>query len=341
MGQGPETFEQRDFALQRGGRLPSVQIVYQTYGALNADKSNAVLFPTWYSSQHKQNEWLIGPDKALDPRRWFIVAPNMLGNGLSSSPSNTPAPFDRARFPAATVYDNVMLQRVLLRERFGIERLKLVLGRSMGAMQAFHWGCLFPEAVQNLLAISGAARASPHNYVFLAGVKAALTADPAWRGGDYDTPPVEGIKAFGRVYAGWIYSQAWYRQHLYRRECDGTLEEFLAAKWDGNFLRRDANDLLCQLDAWQHGDLSDNPVYRGDFDRALGAITARSIVMPGRTDLYFPPEDSAYEVARMPRAELRVIESVWGHRSGSPNSDPADIAFIDNAIRDLLEDRVE
>jgi homoserine O-acetyltransferase len=332
-----ETFEQRDVALQRGGLLPKVEIVFRTYGTLNADRSNAILFPTWYSSQHPQNEWLIGPGRALDPSHWFIIVPNMLGNGLSSSPSNTPAPFDRARFPAVTIYDNVLLQRRLLQERLGIDRLALVLGRSMGAMQAFHWGCLFPEAVENLLAITGAARVSPHNYVFLAGVKAALTADPSWCDGDYTAPPVVGLKAFGRVYAGWIYSQTWYRQHLYRLECDGSLDDFLAQKWDSNFLRRDANDLLSQLDTWQHGDLSDNPVFDRDFERALGAIRARTIVMPCRSDLYFPPEDSTYEVAQIPNGELRVIESPWGHRAAGPNSDPADIAFLESAIRDLLD----
>ena len=88
----------------------------------------------------------------------------MFGNGLSSSPSNTPPPFDRARYPHFTMTDNVQVQLRLLHEVFGIERLKLVYGFSMGAQQAFHWGALFPDRVERLAAICGSAKTSPHNF---------------------------------------------------------------------------------------------------------------------------------------------------------------------------------
>ncbi|EJJ26706.1 alpha/beta fold hydrolase [Rhizobium sp. CF142] len=332
-----QIFECGNVKLQSGEVLSATQIAYRTYGRPNADASNAILFPTWYSSRDVQNEWLIGTGRPLDPERWFIIVPNLIGNGLSTSPSNAAPPADKGRFPRVTVYDNVLLQRRLLTERLGVDRIALAIGRSMGAMQAFQWACLFPDKVARLLAITGAARVSPHNYVFLAGLKAALTADPAWNGGDYKSPPMTGLRAFGRVYAGWIYSQAWYRQHCYRQEVEASIEGFLEAKWDTNFAGRDANNLLSQLDTWQQGDISANPVFHGDFDRALGAIKARSIVMPCRSDLYFPPEDSAGEVERMPEAELRVLPSIGGHRAGGPNSDPADIAFVERAIADLLQ----
>lgn len=331
-----DIFEVANFRLQQGDVLACARLAYKTYGTLNATRSNAILFPTWYSSQHPQNDWLIGENKALDPRKWFIVVPNLLGNGLSSSPSNIPAPHDRARFPMTTMYDNVLLQRRLLCEYFGIDRLVLAIGRSMGAMNSFQWACLFPDSVERLLVLTGAGRTSPHNYIFLAGLKAALTTDAAWAGGDYRSPPLAGLKAFGRVYAGWIYSQAWYREHLYRHEGTATLEDFLAERWDTAFLQRDANDLLAQIDTWQRGDISANPQFGGDFDGALGAISARAIVMPSRTDLYFTPEDSAYEVSRMKNAELRVIPSNYGHRAASPKSPPEDVAFVTKAIRDLL-----
>lgn len=331
-----EVFDCGDVALQCGQVLPRAQLAFKTYGTLDSGCANAILFPTWYAARHWQNEWLIGPGRALDPARWFIIVPNLFGNGVSSSPSNMPQPYDRARFPRITVYDCVVQQRRLLKERFGIERLALAIGRSMGAMQAFQFSCLYPDAVRALIATTGAARTSPHNYVFLAGLKAALTADGAWRDGDYDTPPVAGLRAFGRVYAGWIYSQAWYRERRYRTDAAPSLEEFLALKWDTNFADRDANDLLAQLDAWQQFDISRNPVFEGDFERALAAIKARAIVMPSRTDLYFPPEDSEYEVSKMPNAQLRVIPSIAGHRAAGPGSDAADIAFLEQAIREVL-----
>ena len=87
---------------------------------------------------------------------------------------------------------------------------------------------------------------------------------------------------------------------------------------------------------WQHADISANDLYKGDFGAALGAITARAIVMPSETDLYFTVEDNRREVARMTNAELRPIPSIWGHRAGNPWANPEDARFIDDAVRVLL-----
>ena len=87
-----QTFELPDFALQRGETLPRAVVAYQTYGKLNADRSNCILYPTSYAAHHSDIEWLIGPERILDSSRYFIVCVNMFGNGLSSSPSNLPAP---------------------------------------------------------------------------------------------------------------------------------------------------------------------------------------------------------------------------------------------------------
>ncbi|NTJ11798.1 alpha/beta fold hydrolase [Rhizobium lusitanum] len=324
-------------ALQSGVMLPSAQLVYQTFGRLNEAKDNAVLFPTWYSSKHESNVWLIGEGKALDPRQWFIIVPNLFSNGYSSSPSNTPAPLDRMRFPLVTVYDNVQAQMRLVREHLGVDRLALIVGRSMGAMAAFHWAALFPDAVRCALMLTGASRCSPHNYVFLAGLKAALTADGQWQGGEYDDQPLKGLAAFGRVYAGWMYSQDWYRLGKYSTSGQVGIEDYLVEQWDRAFVNRDANDLLAQLSTWQNGDVSANAVFDGDHVAALKAITARCIVMPSRTDLYFPPGDNAAEVELMGNAELRVIDSCHGHRAGTAVSEPEDIAFVSRAIGDLLQ----
>jgi homoserine O-acetyltransferase len=104
-----------------------------------------------------------------------------------------------------------------------------------------------------------------------------------------------------RVYAGWGFSQAFYREKLDLKMSFASLEDFLIGFWEGLFLPRDANNLLAMLWTWQKGDVSANALYNGDFERALGATTARAIVMPGRTNLYFPPEDNEYEVSRMPK----------------------------------------
>ncbi|MBV9555156.1 MAG: alpha/beta fold hydrolase [Alphaproteobacteria bacterium] len=329
-------FEAGDVVLQSGLTYRGGRLAYKTYGTLNAGKSNAIVHPTSFGAQHPDLEWAIRPGRALDPEKYFIVVINKFGNGLSSSPSNTPPPFDRARYPHWTMTDMVRVQQRLMAEVFGVERVHLVYGFSMGSQQAFHWGALFPDRVERIVAICGSAKTSPHNFVFLEGVKAALCADPAWQDGWFATQPTRGFQAFGRVYAGWGLSQAFYREELWRRLGFSSLEDFLVGSWEANFRRRDANDLLAMLWTWQHADISANELYRGDLDKALSAITARALVMPCETDLYFTVEDNRREVAQMPNAELRPIPSIWGHRAGNPALNPEDAKFIDEAVRELL-----
>jgi len=333
-----ELFRLKDFQLQCGVVIPELQLAYKTYGVLNSDRSNVVLYPTSYGAQHPDIDWLIGgPDSVLDSTRYFIVIPNMFGNGLSTSPSNFTPPSGQS-FPLFTHVDNVTAQRRMLTEVFGIDRLALAYGWSMGAQQAFHWGALFPESVERIAAVCSSARTSPHNRVFLEGLRATLTTDPAWVDGRFVSRPERGLRAFGRVYAGWALSQAFYREHVYLSLGFASLEDFLVRDWEASFLRRDAGNLLCMLQTWLHSDISDNSVFRGDLDKALAAITAKTLIMPGQTDLYFTAEDSLIEAKRILNAQFRPIPSLWGHRAGNPSKHPPDQLFLKTAVAELLND---
>ena len=331
-----ELFEAGNVVLESGIELPAVKVAYRTHGRHNIARDHAIVFPPHYSGTHDSNEWAVGSGMALDPEKYFIIVPNMLGNGLSSSPSNTPAPYDGPRFPLVTVRDNVLLQHRLVSELFGIRTLTLVTGHSMAAQQAYQWASLFPDMVQRVAPFCGSARTSRHNWLFLEGCKSALLADAAFADGDYIVPPVAGIRAFARVYAGWAWSQTFFRQRLDRERLGlPSMEAFLAEAWEPSFLSHDANNLLAMLATWQAADISADLRFDGDIEKALAAITAKAIVMPCRTDLYFPPEDSEIEVANMPHAELRVIPSVWGHMAGG-GINPEDVHFINAALEDLL-----
>lgn len=331
-----EIFEIPDFTLECGATLRPARIAYQTYGTLDADRSNAIVYPTWYSGRHWENEWLIGSGMALDPERWFIIVPNMLGNGLSSSPSNTPPPYDRARFPLINVRDNVETQYRLVTEHFGIERLALVTGWSMGAGQTYQWAVSHPEMVQRMLPFCGSSKTSRHNIVFLEGVKAALTADAAFRGGWYDEQPVTGLRAAARVYAGWGFSQAFYWDEVYTQLGFTSLEDFLVGFWEGFFLDdRDANNLLCMLSTWQRGDVGATGGFGGDVASALSSIRAKALIMPAEKDLYFPPEDEQWAAQYVQNAECRSIPGVWGHFAGG-GANPEDVRFIDEGLQELL-----
>ena len=337
MPQDYEIFDLGDVRLQGGATIRGCKLAYKSFGTLSPAKDNAIVYPTWYSGQHYDNEWLIGPGMALDPATQFIIIPNMIGNGLSSSPSNTPEPYNGPRFPKVTAYDNVRMQHRLVAEKFGIERLRLVVGWSMGALQTFHWGALYPDMVERIAPFCGSAKCSRHNFVFLEGVRAALTADVAFADGWYIAKPQKGLRAMARVYAGWGFSQAFYREELDLKALGySSLEDFLVAFWEGFFLPKDPNNLLAMLWTWQNGDISANQTYGGDFRKALGAIKARAYVMPGQTDLYFPPEDSQFEVKHMPNAEYVPVPSIWGHFAGGPGTNPEDVRFLDGKLKELL-----
>lgn len=334
-----EIFAAGNLVLQSGITYRDARLAYKTYGTLNAKKSNAILYPTSFGAQHYDTEWLIGEGNPLDPSKYFIIIPNMFGNGLSSSPSNTPPPFDRGRYPHFTLTDNVLLQRRFLLEKFNIERLALVYGFSMGGQQALHWGALFPEAVERICAVCATAKTAPHTWVFLDGMKTVLTMDPAWKDGWFETHPERGLRALGRVWAGWGFSQAFYREKLYRKLDSSSLEDFLVSHWEARFRRRNANDLIAMIWTCQNADISANSLYNNDLERALTAIQARALLMPCETDLYFPVEDVKREAARMPRAELRPIPSLWGHRAGNPQMNAEDANFIFKQVHELLAAR--
>jgi homoserine O-acetyltransferase len=329
-------FDAGDVVLQSGLTHRGTRLAYQTWGTLNTDKSNAILWMTPIAAQHTEIQGQIGAGRALDPTKYFIVIPNLFGNGLGSSPSNALPPANGSRWPRFTITDSVRVQRRLMTEVFGVDRLALAGGFSMGGLQAYHWAALFPQAVQRLAVLCSAARCSPHNAVFLEGVKAALTADPHYQDGHFVGIPERGLRAVGRVYAGWALSQTFYRDELWRASGFSSLEDFLVHNWEGGFLKRDANNLLSHLWAWQHADISANELYGGDFARALGAITARALILPCATDLYFQVEDNRREVALMPRAELKVIESNWGHRAGSAAAPAEDQRCVDGWLKTLL-----
>jgi len=333
--QGHRTFALGNVRLQSGAVLHNAQLAYATYGTLSPNADNAILLPTFYTGTHLRNEPLFGSGRAIDPAHHFILSVNLFGNGYSSSPSNSDGPHAGPGFPEITLFDNVACQHRLLTEGLGVRKLALVLGWSMAAMQAYQWAAQYPDMVDAILPYCGAARCSALNYAFLDGPRAALQADDAWNEGNYMKPPEKGLRAFGRVYVAWAYSHAFFRDKLYRELGFATLEDFVRG-WEEDHLKWDANDLLTKIWTWQHGNISDNKIYRGDFKRALQSIRARAIVMPCRMDLYFVPEDNAAEVASMSHAELRVFDSPWGHCVGSPGRVPEFQRALDKAAAELL-----
>ena len=316
--------------------LKSASLVYQTYGVLNRNKDNVILLPTFYTGTHKRNEGFIGTNRAIDPSKYFIISINMFGNGLSSSPSNASHEQQGANFPPITLWDNVFCQNRLLKEVFGINQLALVAGWSMAGCQAYQWASQFPEMVKAILPFCSSAKTSPHNFVFLEGVKAALCADNNWNNGNYSSQPIKGLKAFARVYASWAFSQKFYRDECYKKIGYNSIEELLLDWEDDHVKNWDANNLLSKLSTWQAGDISIGPLYNQNFKKALQSITARTILIPCKQDLYFRPEDNIIEAKYIPNSEVNIFDSSFGHCVANPGNDKKFEAELDKSISSLL-----
>jgi len=333
---GPyETFPLGDWQLDDGGLLPDCSLAYATFGTLSAARDNAILVTTWFSGTSKIIEQAyIGPGRALDPNKYFLVVANQLGNGLSTSPHNA-APAARAeRFPNVRISDDVRAQHRLLTEVFGIETLALVVGASMGAEQTYEWAVRYPDMVKRAAPIAGTAQTTAHTALFAQALTDAITSDPSWQAGGYTNGAVQdGLRRHARLWAVMGANPAMYARELWRELGFLTADAFVEGLLDASFLPLDANSLLHQAWKWRNADVARD--YGGDLAAALGRITARTTVMPVATDMFFTPADCAAEQRLIPGSVLRVLESDWGHIAVM-GMDPGYLRQIDEALRDLL-----
>ncbi len=332
-----------NFHTESGATLPQAKIMYGTYGKLNAAGDNAILLPSHYMADLHGYEWLIGPGKALDPDKQFLIASELFGNGRSSSPSNTPEPFHGPRFPVTTIRDNVEAVHQLLTKELGVKHLEAVIGFSMGAQQAFQWAVSYPAYMDHIVATSGTAKTYGHGIVRNESEITAITTDAAFDNGDYKTEPVKGIQAFNIVWTAWLFSQEWWRQELWRtgEPAGTTLQQFIDKNRINFIPNADANNLILQLRTWQQHDVGTTPGFGGpagksDEKKALASIQAAVLYMPSETDLYFPVTDARYEAQFIPHCTLLPIPSLWGHPAGAGAS-PADETFLNQHIAAFLK----
>ena len=332
-----QKFNLGNIKLLSGRVLKSAQLVYKTYGSLNKDSSNVIVLPTFYTGTHERNEGFIGKNRAINPNKYFVISINMFGNGLSSSPSNTIKTQYGYKFPKITLWDNIYCQKKLITEKLKIKKIALVTGWSMAGCQSYQWAAQYPEMVKAILPFCASSKTSIHNHVFLEGVKSALQADKNWKNGNYTKQPVEGLKAFGRVYAGWAFSQDFYRKKLYKKLGFKNVNDLLK-EWGNDHAKNwDANNLLSKLQTWQLNDISKGPKYNNNYIKALKSIRAKTILMPCNQDLYFRTEDNKYENKFIPRSSLRPIDSPFGHCAANPGNDKNFEKKLDKNINELLE----
>ena len=323
--------------LEAGGQIPDCRLAVATFGELNEAKDNAILITTWYSGTHQVfADLYIGAEHALNPEKYFIVVIDQIGNGLSSSPHNTAGPHAMARFPHVRIGDDVRAQEQLLRERFGIEELQLVTGGSMGAQQTYEWAVRFPQKVKRAAPIAGTAKNTPHDFIRTEALKEAITSDPAFRGGWYESSSDvrAGLARHARIWSVMGFSTEFWKREQWRALGFASADDFQVGFVDAYFEPMDPNDLLCMAWKWQRGDVSRHT--DGDLAAALGRIKARTFVMPIDEDMFFPVRDCAAEQELIPDSELHVVESTGGHLSLFA-FEPGYVEQIDRHLGELLD----
>jgi len=238
------------------------------------------------------------------------------------------------------ISDDVRAQHRLVTEVFGIRRLELVLGWSMGAEQTYEWAVRYPDMVKRALPFAGTAKTTAHDYIFVRSHEDALKSDPAWDGGFYkDQSDVHvGLRRHAQTWSVMGLCPEFYNSEAYRAYGFSSLEDFLHRFWGNYFAPMDPNNLIWMGWKWRHGDVSLHT--NGDLAAALARITAKTYVVPFSRDMFFPPEDCEAEQRLIPNSEFRVVDSLWAHFAMFCLAD-RDREQLDGCIGDLLKEHVD
>jgi homoserine O-acetyltransferase/O-succinyltransferase len=333
------TFELGDIELVSGQTLPDAKLAYQTFGELNAAKDNAILFPTFLGAPPEVLNGWIGEGRALDPTRYFIILPGHFGLPPSSAPSTTEGEAGGAGFPAVSISDDVDAQHRLVTEVFGIERLRLVLGWSIGAIQVYDWAVRYPEAVAAIAPIAGAPTPPPWTKLWLQTVvEESIVTDPAFDDGKYESAADVRTGLINLAHGSALTAppRTFYYDgaDVWRNLGFGSVAEFVAGFWEQFWLPQDPNDIVTQARKAR----ASYPGPAGTpLAELLGAIRARTLVAAFTGDNLFPPAESQRIATLIPGAEFREIDSVFGHLATFGLAEQ-DVKAIDGVIRDALGD---
>lgn len=320
-----------DLQLESGEHIAECFLSYVVHGKLAADRNNAVLSVSAIGSTHHRLDFLIGPGRALDTDRYCVICVDALGNGLSSSPSNSGRQPHEA-FPRFFIRDMVETQRRLVQEHLRINRLHAVVGASMGGMQALQWGVSHPQLMTHIVAMTPMARTTPWSAAINAAARGALMADPAWAMPGH----------LSRGFAGWVPLM----QLVSGRTPAALREEYALAgdvgTWTAARLAWQeaqglaAIDWIWQSYAYDAHDVGTTPGYGGDTARALAAIRARTQVLASPLDLYNPTYAAREAAAGIAGAVFEEIPSTRGHQSASAARE-ADGDWLNQTIGRFLD----
>jgi homoserine O-acetyltransferase len=297
-----------DLKLESGQVLRDCKVGYRTFGQLNADKSNVVVWATWFSGSSSDLAALIGPGKLVDSSRYYVITVDALANGISSSPSNSPLQ-PRMQFPRVTIRDMVNSQHELLTRVLHLDHVKAVMGISMGGMQTFQWALSYPTFMDKVIPIVGSPQLAPYDLLLWQANLDAIRRDPDYKNGDYTQEPV--LPAVQELADLELTTPDFYNR-------DTTRKQFFEAVGKRGAPAFGANNRVMQLEAMMGHDVA--APFGGSMERAAQSLKAKMLVVVNVHDHMVTP-GPAVEFAKLAKSELLELRGDCGHRAPSCEQD--------------------
>jgi len=330
-----QLFGEGDLRLESGEVIKDFSISYVTHGKLNDKKSNAILMVTALGGNHHRIDFMIGPGKALDPDKYFIICTDAIGNGLTTSPSNSKAQA-RMSFPKFTIRDMVESQYRLLKEKFGIDHVVAVVGPSMGGMQALQWGVSHSDYMDALVAMVPLAKTPAWSVAVVEATRKAIMNDPAWKDGNYDAPPEKGVRLWRDILN--LLSARTPDMYAAQFKNGTDVLPWMEAQETAALKGFDANDYIYQTWAYERHDVGTSPGFGGDTAKALASIRAKTLILTGTKDLLNPEIEPLEAGKNIVGVKMLTISpgTVTGHASAG-GFNPADVEFLNREAAAFLD----
>jgi homoserine O-acetyltransferase len=330
-----QAFGEGDLKLESGEVIKDFSISYVTHGQLNEKKSNAILMVTAISGNHHRLDFLIGPGKALDTDKYFIVCTDAIANGLSTSPSNSKAQ-PRMQFPKFTIRDMVQSQYRLMKEKLGIDHVTAVVGPSMGGMQVLQWGVSHPDYMDALVAMVPLAKTPAWTVAVLEASRKAIMNDAAWKDGNYEAPPEKGIRLWRDILS--LLSAR--TPDMYAAQFKNGMDvlPWMESQETALIKAFDANDWIYQTWAYERHDVGTTPGFDGDTAKALASIKAKTLILTGTKDLLNPEFEPIEAGKNIAGVKMMTISpgTVTGHAAAGGGM-PADVEFLNRETGAFLD----
>ena len=330
-----QLFGEGDLRLESGEVIKDFSISYVTHGKLNDKKSNAILMVTALGGNHHRIDFMIGPGKALDPDKYFIICTDAIGNGLTTSPSNSKAQA-RMSFPRFAIRDMVESQYRLLKEKFGIDHVVAVVGPSMGGMQALQWGVSHSDYMDALVAMVPLAKTPAWSVAVVEATRKAIMNDPAWKDGNYDAPPEKGVRLWRDILN--LLSARTPDMYAAQFKNGTDVLPWMEAQETAALKGFDANDYIYQTWAYERHDVGTSPGFGGDTAKALASIRAKTLILTGTKDLLNPEIEPLEAGKNIVGVKMLTISpgTVTGHASAG-GFNPADVEFLNREAAAFLD----